>query len=504
MPFGCCCEDAGGVVGHGAHIREASYRQSAEASASGGEAPRCPVSGVEMSKADLVEVKSSATASVVKPRVAEATSIPALLGMFQNEWDAVVLESATLKKSLDEARRELAQHLYQYDAACRVIARLKKERDEALQALEATRQSGSSSAAAAAAPPPPAAAPVEAKKEASKDNLKLPAADLEKIEAVAKKLSKARRRLPVPSDLSTPATIKEWKETHEHKPKSGCIHAVDVHPVNSDLIALGNDIGGVSVYNRASKSVATACSEGHAKAVTAVRFHPSRPSVLISGSQDCTAKVWKGDACVHAIRHEMDVTGVDVQATGDYVCTSSLRGDWKMSALESGSTLLCVRDEAADPFTFLACHPDGQVVATGASSGALRLYDIKANGAVVAKLSDHTKFIDSVSFSANGYQMASASADGCVRLWDLRKIKCVKSFRVDAGAPTCVQFDASGKYLACATSKGEARVRVVKSWEELWSSKVSSQSLTSCAFAPSAAYLATSSRDGALQLHSAQ
>ena len=42
-----------------------------------------------------------------------------------------MLEVYTLKKSLESTRQELSHALYQHDAACRVIARLIKERDEA-------------------------------------------------------------------------------------------------------------------------------------------------------------------------------------------------------------------------------------------------------------------------------------------------------------------------------------------------------------------------------------
>ena len=55
--------------------------------------------------------------------------MPSILTMLQTEWDAVMLDVYTLKKNLNETRKELAHALYQQDAACRVIARLSKEKE---------------------------------------------------------------------------------------------------------------------------------------------------------------------------------------------------------------------------------------------------------------------------------------------------------------------------------------------------------------------------------------
>jgi hypothetical protein len=91
-----------------------------------------PVTGEDLSVEDLIELKSP---RIVTPRPPHLTSIPALLTAFQTEWDAIVLESFTLKQQLAQTRQELSTALYQNDAATRVIARLTQERDDARQAL---------------------------------------------------------------------------------------------------------------------------------------------------------------------------------------------------------------------------------------------------------------------------------------------------------------------------------------------------------------------------------
>lgn len=90
------------------------------------------MTGEELSTEDLIEIKSD---RVVRPRPPTLTSIPSLLNVFQEEWDALALESYSLRQALVQTRQELSSALYQHDAAVRVIARLSKERDEARDAL---------------------------------------------------------------------------------------------------------------------------------------------------------------------------------------------------------------------------------------------------------------------------------------------------------------------------------------------------------------------------------
>lgn len=81
---------------------------------------------------DLVDLQSP---KIVRPRPPTLTSIPSLLSVLQNEWDALALEHYKLKQTLTQTRQELSTALYQHDAAVRVIARLSRERDEARDAL---------------------------------------------------------------------------------------------------------------------------------------------------------------------------------------------------------------------------------------------------------------------------------------------------------------------------------------------------------------------------------
>lgn len=97
----------------------------------------CPITHQPLSNSDLIAIQ---TTTPIKPRPLNTTGVPQLITILQNEWDALMLETFSLKQHLETVRQELSHALYQHDAACRVIARLIKERDEARALLGNIRE----------------------------------------------------------------------------------------------------------------------------------------------------------------------------------------------------------------------------------------------------------------------------------------------------------------------------------------------------------------------------
>lgn len=85
----------------------------------------CPHTETPLEPKDLIELANTNTSILPSQQ-----SVPALAEKLSGEMDVMIMEAHLLKQQLRERREELATSLYRQDAAIRVIAALKSERDE--------------------------------------------------------------------------------------------------------------------------------------------------------------------------------------------------------------------------------------------------------------------------------------------------------------------------------------------------------------------------------------
>ncbi|THU55030.1 hypothetical protein C4D60_Mb11t02270 [Musa balbisiana] len=416
---------------------------------------KCPVTKEDLTTDDLVPVKTN---KVVKPRPLQAASIPGLLGMFQNEWDALMLSNFALEQQLHTARQELSHALYQHDAACRVIARLKKERDEARVLL-----------------------------------------------------AQAERQIPLLTASAANATtvISNGKRGFDHFKFNVKFCFYNRNSLHLDMIATGGiDTNGV-LFNRTSGQILSTLA-GHSKKVTSVKFVPGS-EVIVTGSSDKTVRVWQGTQdgsydCQHVLRdHTAEVQAVTVHATQKYFVTASMDSTWCFYDLSTGSCLTQVGEASTEEgFTSASFHPDGLILGTGTTGAIVKIWDVKSQSNV-AKFDGHVGSVTAMSFSENGYFLATAAMDG-VKLWDLRKLRNFRSFApYDPNTPTnSVEFDFSGSYLAIAGS--DTRVYQVANVKLEWNliktfPDLSGTGKVTCVkFGADAKYMAVGSMDRNLRI----
>jgi pre-mRNA-processing factor 19 len=200
------------------------------------ETGRCPVTGEALSLEDLLPLKVNKT---VKPRTAPATSIPGLLSLFHDEWDATMLELHNTRTQLHQTRQELSHALYQHDAATRVIARLLKERDEARTALSDLKQQYSAELAAAQSAAQTAAEAKPEQEGGRKAKAGIPEDIIADMAEVNATLSKGRKKRPLPDSLATPEDLASLALSGSHplhKTTAGGIAALDVNPQQQGVV----------------------------------------------------------------------------------------------------------------------------------------------------------------------------------------------------------------------------------------------------------------------------
>lgn len=407
----------------------------------------CPVTKEEISQDDLHDMKAN---KAIRPRPATCTSIPGMLSLFQSEWDALMTETYELKTSLDTTRKQLSHALYQHDAACRVIARLIRERDASRTQVAVLQDQLANSAPAAAG----------AGRGAEEGETGLSAELLQRMQDVAKSLSKGRKKRDFPS-LAAVADVKRIECTGSHPVHQSTapgILCVDIHKNDDHRILTGGVDCQVILFD-AQKDKLAQKMLGHTKKVVTVAFHPSK-EIVLSGSQDATARVWMcSDAtdwkqpytCAHVVRkHSAEVTELSVHPLGELFLTSSLDKSWALHDFNSGRCIRHVKDHSSG-YGCMKFHPDGLILAGGTQENTVAVWDIK-DQVTVATLSGHEGPIQALSFSENGYYLATASQDGTVKLWDLRKPLNIQTLQVAGGPVNAVRFDSTGQYLAVGGS----------------------------------------------------
>ncbi|XP_075250536.1 pre-mRNA-processing factor 19-like [Convolutriloba macropyga] len=474
-----------------------------------------PINGEPLEIEQLVDIN---IAQPVKAKPPSATSVPAILKALQDEWDAVMLNSFTLRQQLQTTRQELSHALYQHDAACRVIARLTKEVNAAREALSALKpQAGVTPSAPPSALTPNSLAqnPIQPSPNAQTTPQALVLAEpigmtdeiINKLNENSNHLTTERKKRgkTVPEGLNPVDEVKgfEMKASQSglHSASVPGILCVDVFQADDSKILTGGMDKMAIVSNRSTEQIVSQL-KGHTKKVSHAVYHTSR-DVAFTASADCTVATWNVPeaSCSNVIKaHALPVTGLSLHATGDYILSCSEDKHWAFSDINSGQVISKVSESGDHTLTCAQFHPDGLIFSVGTSDAMVKIWDLKfTSNNAVATFPGHSGPISAISFSENGYYLATSADDAQIKLWDLRKLKNFKTIQLDSQYEVkSLAFDQSGTYLSVAGS--DIRVYLCKQWDELCILTDHSSLATGVKFGNNADFVCSSSMDRTLKI----
>eukprot|EP01130_Rhizamoeba_saxonica_P017490 TRINITY_DN8493_c0_g1_i1.p1 TRINITY_DN8493_c0_g1~~TRINITY_DN8493_c0_g1_i1.p1 ORF type:complete len:489 (-),score=135.00 TRINITY_DN8493_c0_g1_i1:31-1497(-) len=451
----------------------------------------CPITDNPLSEDDLIPIKV-ANQEGARPRHINDSSIPGLLQTFQNEWDAIMLETFNLKKHLETSRREVALAMYQSDAATRVIARLMKERDEAREELEKWKTAARRASTARTEEFTPLSSDVKSVLSAATSELQ--ASRPEKIAQTEKVTVETLQTCNIASSHPT------------HKASSPGILSVDVNKKDTDIIVTGGVDTTAVIFNKSTRRK-EATLTGHTGPVNTVVFHDEHP-LLATGSADSTVRIWSQDGGEYQTigqiqSHKSGISQCAFHEKLPYLFTASSDCTWSLYDAESEQVLTQILDPDSSPLTCGQLHPDGMIYATGTEDNLVRIWNVRSLKNIVT-FEGHKGRITDLSFSDNGVYLATASAvDNTIKIWDLRqKPKLVNTLTLN-DTPSCISYGPGGSYLAVGTGR-EIRLFNGKRLDHVKNLDEHVEAVTGIAWGPACRYLASTSMDRTLKLWSVQ
>ncbi|PRW60889.1 transducin beta 3 isoform A [Chlorella sorokiniana] len=178
---------------------------------------------------------------------------------------------------------------------------------------------------------------------------------------------------------------------------------------------------------------------GHVSSVSCVAFARRGGKFLASGGADKLLKVWdisevspdaeapaKLRVTAAVAAHDKDINAVAVAPNDSVICTGSQDRTAKVWRMPNLVLSLTLKGHKRGIWA-VAFSPVDQAVATASGDKTVRLWSL-ADGSCLRTFEGHQASVLRLDFLSAGTQLVSAGADGLIKLWSVRMSECVNTF----------------------------------------------------------------------------
>ncbi len=263
------------------------------------------------------------------------------------------------------------------------------------------------------------------------------------------------------------------------------------------VMASGSYDKTVRLWDLTDSSV-LATLHGHQDQVFRVAFSPDGKS-LASCSGDGTVIIWNvgtQEKRMVLVGHRDPIIDVAYSADGSLIATAGSHIQLWKQGHEVWST------PHSQSFFSIAFSPDQKTLACG-TKDLIRICSV-ANAEPLVNLTDNRGMVYQLEYSPDGNWLGSASSDGRLSIWDVKRRKNSREVTADNSALFAMAFSSDGKHVVTG-----GRERVVRTWSvpnlQLIAERYGPQeTVLTVRISPEGKHIASGSYDGKIHLWSLQ
>ncbi|MBF0628942.1 MAG: caspase family protein [Magnetococcales bacterium] len=195
---------------------------------------------------------------------------------------------------------------------------------------------------------------------------------------------------------------------------AGPVNAVAVTPDGQTLFTAGED-GAIKAWKLDDGSPVRTLS-GHAGPVKSLLLSRDGKN-LASGGMDGALRIWNptsGAMVQEFSGGEGPVLSLSWSGDGSRVAAGHESGAVRVHPLKGGSDLVITAPSGAT--RGVAMRPDNSQIATAGADGVIRLWSL-SDGALIKELPGHQKAVQTLTYGDNGRLLLSGSQDQTLRVW---------------------------------------------------------------------------------------
>ncbi|KAK9978161.1 hypothetical protein ABG768_019927 [Culter alburnus] len=179
---------------------------------------------------------------------------------------------------------------------------------------------------------------------------------------------------------------------------------------------------------------------GHSNAVGSIACSRLKKVFLVSGSQDCTIKVWEVPdpppalgcepglmtARITEKAHDKDVNSLTISPNDKLLASGSQDRTAKLWSLADMSLLGVFRGHSRGIWC-IQFSPVDQILATASADGSIKIWGLQ-DFSCLKTFEGHDASVLKIIFVSRGTQLVSGGSDGLLKLWTIKTNECVKTF----------------------------------------------------------------------------